>query len=318
MNAFIGDSLPMKMLYKKLKQVSCSDAPVFISGESGTGKELCASVLHKYGKRHQGPFIAVNCAAIPSELFESQLFGHLRGAFTGASCDRDGYTMAADGGTLFLDEVAELSLDVQSKLLRFLQTGQVIPVGATAPRVVDCRIVCATNVDPSVLVREGRFREDLYYRLHVIPVALPPLRDRGDDIVEIARALVARYAGSEGKAFQRISHQAELALRCYSWPGNVRELENVIRRAVVMHDGEQLTEHMLELSVAARRVPLPPTFKQVPDEGSSAHVRPLWMIERDAIEHAIAACGGNIQRAAALLEVAPSTLYRKRLVWKTS
>lgn len=317
MSVFIGSSLPMRGLYKTLRQVSRSDAPVFITGESGTGKELCASVLHKNGRRQKGPFIAVNCAAIPVELFESQLFGHLKGAFTGASCDREGYTVAADGGTLFLDEVAELSLEVQSKLLRFLQTGQVIPVGATTPRVVDCSIVCATNVDPAVLVREGRFREDLYYRLHVIPISLPPLRTRDSDVVDIARTLMARYAASEGKAFQRLSLQAEQALQRYSWPGNVRELENVIRRAIVMHDGEELSESMLNLPAGGRQTPTSAASRHETASTSTEHVRPLWMIERDAIEHAIGVCGGNVQRAASLLEVAPSTLYRKRLAWRT-
>lgn len=310
LGGFIGTSQSMQALYQALGLIASSDAPVFVTGESGTGKELCAEVLHQYSARCRGPFIAVNCAAIPVDLLESQLFGHLEGAFTGASCHRQGYTGAAHGGTLFLDEIGELGWAAQSKLLRFLQTGQVTPVGATSARAIDCRIVCATNADPGELVRQGRFREDLYYRLHVVPITLPPLRERDNDVVDIARALLVRFAAEEKKAFQRLSPEAERALLGYSWPGNVRELENVLRRAIVMHDGVILTEAMLHLPVSATRQ------SQAVSRNASPMPRPLWMIERDAIEQALNECGGNVPRAAAMLEVAPSTLYRKRLGWK--
>ncbi|WP_227370877.1 sigma-54 interaction domain-containing protein [Halomonas sp. M20] len=310
---FIGTSTSMQAIYQALRLVARSEAPVFVTGESGTGKELCAEVLHLYSARWQGPFIAVNCAAIPADLLESQLFGHLKGAFTGAVRNQVGYAAAADGGTLFLDEVAELSLEMQGKLLRFLQTGHVVPVGATTSRAVNCRIVCATNADPAERVRQRRFREDLYYRLHVVPVMLPPLRERGGDIIEVASALLERYTAAEKRAFQRLSQGAEQALLRYSWPGNVRELENVIRRAVVMHDGVVLTESMLNLPVT----PLGGMSEDKPAiRGASSVLRPLWMVERDAIEQAIVECGGNVPRAAAILEVAASTLYRKRLAWK--
>lgn len=310
---FIGTSAPMQAIYQALRLVARSEAPVFVTGESGTGKELCADAIHQYSARKQGPFIAVNCAAIPIDLLESQLFGHLKGAFTGAVRSHVGYAAAADGGTLFLDEVAELSLEMQGKLLRFLQTGHIVPVGATTPRAVNCRIVCATNADPTERVRQGRFREDLYYRLHVVPVMLPPLRERDGDVIEIARALLECFAATEKRAFQRLGRDAEQALLRYSWPGNVRELENVIRRAVVMHDGAALTEAMLNLPVTS--VAGVPGGEPV-SSGASSTLRPLWMVERDAIEQAIVECAGNIPRAAAILEVAPSTLYRKRLAWK--
>ncbi|SDM20595.1 two-component system, repressor protein LuxO [Modicisalibacter muralis] len=306
---FIGTSASMKRLYQSLRLIAGSDAPVFIMGESGTGKELCAEALHKCSARRQAPFVAVNCAAIPADLLETQLFGHLKGAFTGALCDQQGYAVAAHGGTLFLDEIGELGWEMQSKLLRFLQTGAVVPVGATSARSIDCRIICATNANPAELIEQGRFREDLYYRLHVIPVTLPPLRDRDRDVIDIAHALLVRFAEEERKAFQRLSPTAEQALLRYSWPGNVRELENVLRRAIVMHDGDTLTEAMLHLPVAMLKI-------QAVSRRNSTTSCPLWMVERDAIEQAISECGGNVPRAAALLEVAPSTLYRKRLGWK--
>ncbi|MBS4155074.1 sigma-54-dependent Fis family transcriptional regulator [Cobetia sp. MC34] len=302
----------MQTLYRTLIQVAHSDAPIFITGESGSGKELCATAIHRHSPVRDGPFIAVNCAAIPAELLESQLFGHVRGAFTGAVSAQQGLAVAADGGTLFLDEIAELPLPLQSKLLRFLQTGQVMPVGATRTVEVNCRIVCATHQNPRVLVDTHRFREDLFYRLHVIPLKVPPLRERGQDILEIATGLLGRMAGHERKRFTRLSACAERQLLAHDWPGNVRELENTLRRAIILNDGEVLTADMLDLpSSTAYRTPLSHNAQ----EDSETTLRPLWMVEREAIESVISACDGSIPRAAAILEIAPSTIYRKRLIW---
>ncbi|MDA5565457.1 sigma-54-dependent Fis family transcriptional regulator [Cobetia marina] len=312
---FIGGSSSMQTLYRTLIQVAHSDAPIFITGESGSGKELCATAIHRHSPVREGPFIAVNCAAIPAELLESQLFGHVRGAFTGAVSAQQGLAVAADGGTLFLDEIAELPLPLQSKLLRFLQTGQVMPVGATRTVEVNCRIVCATHQDPRQLVETHRFREDLFYRLHVIPLKVPPLRERGSDILEIANGLLSRMASHEGKHFTSLSACAEQALLAHDWPGNVRELENTLRRAIILHEGESLTAAMLDLPAHGgsheRLEHAPPGA-----ENQGLWQRPLWMVERDAIETVIAACDGSIPRAAAILEIAPSTIYRKRLSWQ--
>lgn len=311
---FTGNSAGMRVLYETLERLAKSDVPVFLTGESGTGKELCATVLHEKSARCDKPFIAVNCAAIPFDIFESQFFGHLKGTFTGATCDSIGYARAADGGTLFLDEISELGLAMQSKLLRFLQTGQVMPVGSTTTYAVNCRIVCATNVNPLEQVSKGLFRSDLYYRLNVVPVKLLPLRERGRDIIEIAQSLLKRYSSEEKKKFQSFSTSAEKALLDYSWPGNVRELQNVIRRSVIMHDGMILTLEMLNLDERFEKHSIKSTQVK---EGAWPHsVTPLWQVEQKAIENAIKICDGNIQRAASLLEVAPSTLYRKRQAWK--
>ncbi len=312
---FIGGSAPMQAVYRTLETAAASRATVFITGESGTGKELAAEAVHRLSPRRGGPFVAINCAAIPKELIESEIFGHLRGAFTGAVADRPGAAGAADGGTLFLDELCEMELALQSKLLRFIQSGIYQPVGSTQPRRADVRFVCATNRDPLEEVRAGRFREDLYYRLHVVPVALPPLRERGEDVVAIAEALLARSAAEEGKRFRGFDEGAKAALRAHRWPGNVRELENALRTAVVLHDADRVTAAMLPL--ALRDAPPPAPSRAAEPEPWRA-IRPLAELEREAIEHAVELCGGNIPKAAAHLGISPSTLYRKRAAWGTA
>lgn len=302
---FIGSSIQMRALYHTLRLVAYSDAPVFISGESGTGKELCAKAIHHYGPRSKKALVAVNCAAIPSELVESQLFGHVKGAFTGAIAHRTGLTEEADGGTLFLDEVTELTLDAQSKLLRFLQTGEITPVGASGRKHLNCRIACATNLDIRKQVEKGLFREDLFYRLHVVPLTVPPLHQRSEDVLEIGTELLQRYSARENKRFRALGDSARQLLLTYRWPGNVRELENVIRHAIVMHDAELLEACHIKL----------PEIGAVSSNGvsdpRSAEIQPLWQVEQDAIERALSFCQGNVARAAELLEVAPSTLYRR-------
>jgi two-component system repressor protein LuxO len=309
---FVGSAASMQAVYRTLETAAASRATVFITGESGTGKELAAEAVHKLSPRRDGPFVALNCAAIPRDLIESEIFGHVRGAFTGAVADRIGAAQAADGGTLFLDELCEMDLQLQGKLLRFVQTGNFQPVGSPTPRRTDVRFVCATNRDPLRDVREGRFREDLYYRLHVVPVALPPLRDRGADVIAIAEAMLARAAFEEGKAFSEFSEEARAALLAHRWPGNVRELENAVRTAVVLHTGKVVTAAMLPLAL---REPVAPPARPIPEADRARAIRPLAEVERGAIEAAVALCDGNIPKAAAHLGISPSTLYRKRASW---
>jgi two-component system repressor protein LuxO len=309
---FIGAAPAMQAVYRTLETAASSRATVFITGESGTGKELAAEAVHRLSPRRDGPFIAINCAAIPKELIESEVFGHVRGAFTGAVADRIGAAQAADGGTLFLDELCEMDLALQGKLLRFIQSGTYQPVGSTVVRRTDVRFVCATNRDPLEEVRAGRFREDLYYRLHVVPVSLPPLRERGEDVIAIAEAMLARSAAEEGKTFRGFAADAKAALRAHRWPGNVRELENAVRTAAVLHDGEWVTAAMLPLPM---RESAAAPARRAPDPDPVRAIRPLAELEREAIERAVELCGGNIPKAAAHLGISPSTLYRKRAAW---
>lgn len=313
---FIGTSLPMQKVYRLIENAAPSSATVFITGESGTGKEVCAEALHQLSAGSDGPFIALNCAAIPKELMESELFGHIKGAFTGALQDREGAVIRANGGTLFMDEICEMDLELQSKLLRFLQSGQIQPVGSSQQVKVDVRIVCATNRDPLLEVEQGRFREDLYYRLHVIPINLPPLRERGTDVISIATALVRQASREEGKSFVGLSEPTKDRLQAYHWPGNVRQLQNVIRNAVVLHQGEWIELDMLP---APLDQPLSGSASyEVVANALPAPIVPLSVLEREAIERAIGHCQGNVSRAAALLEVSPSTIYRKLQSWELS
>ena len=332
---FIGSSLAMQGVYRLLRSAAPSNATVFITGESGTGKEVCAEALHKMSKRGKGSFVTINAAAIPKDLLESEIFGHVKGAFSGATADRLGAALSADGGTLFLDEICEMDLGLQAKLLRFLQSRQVQRLGEDKVRVCDVRVVCATNRNPVEEVRAGRFREDLFYRLHVIPVELPPLRARGHDIVEIARSFLHRYAAEDGKAFRDFSADAAAILEGHDWPGNVRQLQNVMRSVVVLNDGDVVTADMLPFDMlgSARRQMvidpvLPPRLTEPlhdilakarlePEKAYAAPViRPLEEVIRTAIEVAIEAHGGSIPRAAAALDVSPSTIYRRMEAWK--
>lgn len=331
---FIGSSLAMQAVYRILESAAASKAPVFVTGESGTGKELCAAAVHALSRRANRPFITLNCAAIPKDLIESELFGHVKGAFTGATGARVGAAVSADGGTLFLDEIGEMDIGLQAKLLRFLQTGQVQAVGSDRAIKTDVRIVAATNRDPLVEIEEGRFREDLYYRLCVIPLTLPPLRDRGSDVVEIARRLIPAFAKEERKTTLRLDAGFEAALLDYDWPGNVRELQNVLRNLVVLNDGDMATADMLRRAIAmlggqrrsTARQPAKSAevraFEPRPTDGApletadlASRIRPLWMVERDTIEHALALCDGNVPRAAVFLGINASTIYRKKQAW---
>jgi two-component system, repressor protein LuxO len=307
----------MRRLQDKIVSVASSMATVFITGESGTGKELAALAVHDLSPRAAGPFIALNCGAIPQDLLESEVFGHMKGSFTGAISDKPGAATAADGGTLFLDEVCEMATPLQTKLLRFLQTSTVQPVGATRPRKVNVRIVCATNVDPLDAVRRGQFREDLYYRLFVVPIHLPPLRHRGDDVIEIAEAALARFAAEEGHTFDGLSPEVRQLFRSYHWPGNVRQLLNVLRNVVVLNDGGTVTRDMLpEGIIAAPPGLITPALPAAPTLDVNTLIgRPMAEIERTVIEATLAQYDGSVSRAARVLDIAPSTLYRKIEGW---
>jgi DNA-binding NtrC family response regulator len=322
---FQGVSAAAQAVCGTIATTASSKAAVFITGESGTGKEVCAEAIHRASDRADRPFVAINCAAIPKDLAESELFGHVKGAFTGAVSNRAGAAARAHRGTLFFDEICEMGLELQAKLLRFLQTGMVQRVGAGEAEPVDVRIICATNRDPRAEMAAGRFREDLYYRLHVIPIHLPPLRERQGDALEIARGLLLDYAREEGKGFVRLAPCAEAAIAGYGWPGNVRELQNALRNAVVLHAGEELAAAMLPEAVRAATAqpdaPQPAPSVPVVSTATSVEpaawgtIAPLWMVERDMIEAAIRHCDNNIARAAAALGVSASTLYRKRQAW---
>lgn len=312
---FVGQSEPMREVYAQIERIAPSRAPVFITGESGTGKEEAAAAVHARSRRAEGPFVAINCAAIPHELMESEIFGHVRGAFTGAQDDRAGAAELANGGTLFLDEICEMDLALQAKLLRLIQTGEVRRVGGGSTNRVDVRFICATNRNAQAEVSSGRFREDLYYRLHVLPLALPALRERSGDIIRLARAFLARFSAEEGRAFTGLSPDAELRLALYPWPGNVRELQNVIRRIVVLHDAPRITADMLPPEFLVDRADTPPAFVQRVAHGVSKAIEPMWRQEQRIIEEALTAFGGNTARAAAALGISPSTIYRKRQGW---
>ena len=317
---FIGADLSMQAVYRVIDLAAKSRSTVFITGESGTGKEVCAEAIHRRGSRRAGAFVALNCGAVPKELMESEIFGHVKGAFTGATADREGAASRADGGTLFLDELCEMDLALQVKLLRFVQTGMVQPVGSDKSRKVDARIICATNRNPLAEVETGRFREDLYYRLHVIPIQLPALRERGSDVLLLARHFLAEFSREEGRRFQGFSPEAEARLCASPWPGNVRQLQNVIRQTVVVHDGDLVTEAMLPADIDGERpAEAARTAKPAPVSASTAaaadEIVPLAQLERQAIEHAIELCGGNMTEAAIRLGVNVSTIYRKRQSW---
>ena len=272
-DGMVGRSSAMCAVFDRIEKVAGTDTTVLITGESGTGKELVARALHERSPRNRGPMVTVNCAAIPDSLIESELFGHERGAFTGADRAREGVIEAADGGSFFLDEIGELSLDAQARLLRVLQEGEVRRVGATHTRRVDVRLIAATHRDVPELVRMEKFREDLYFRLRVVEVHLPPLRERGDDIDALADMFLQRHSQRlhrEGLAFDA---QARELLRHYDWPGNVRELENAIERAVILVDGDRISPDHLAISGAAR------TPTNTPAQHARAANPPLLSLE---------------------------------------
>jgi len=323
----IGSSLPMQAVFQIIKSGASSKATIFITGESGTGKELCAEAIHKQSSRADMPFVVLNCAAIPKDLMESEIFGHVKGAFTGATKDREGAASKANGGTLFMDEICEMNLDIQSKFLRFFQSQHFCKVGSNKEEDVDIRFICATNKDPLEMVKKGLFREDLFYRLHVIPIEMPPLCKRGADIILIASKFLSTFSEEENKQFKRFSPEAEKTIQRYQWPGNVRELQNVIRNIVVLNDGEEVTQKMLPAQFFESGHSF--QYKDKTEEtrinlekkeciqtlDDKCQILPLWQVEMKVIEKAIMQCNGNIIKAAEFLNINPSTIYRKRKKW---
>jgi two-component system NtrC family response regulator len=294
----IGASGPMERVFAAIRKLARTDAPVLVVGESGTGKELAARAIHRLGERAEGPFVAINCGAIPENLLESELFGHEKGAFTGAHAQRKGRIEAAHGGTLFLDEIGELPLALQVKLLRVLQERTLQRVGGRSDIVVDCRLICATNSDLKAATEQGRFRDDLYYRVAVVTLSLPPLRDRGEDLFLLARTFLEREAARAKRRLSGFVPEALRALEAYRWPGNVRELENRVRRAVVMADGPAVRPEDLELL----------DVEGAPSPGKGLR-EARETVERDAIRMALARHAGNVSHAAAELGISRPTLY---------
>lgn len=297
----IGSCAPMQELYSKIRKVAPTDSTVLIQGESGTGKELVARALHNLSKRAKAPLISVNCAAIPETLIESELFGHEKGAFTGASAGRAGLVEAADGGTLFLDEIGDFPLTLQPKLLRFIQDKEYERVGDPVTRRADVRILAATNRDLGAMVAQGQFREDLLYRLNVIVLNLPPLRERAEDILGLAERFLARFVKDYGRPARGFSEAAREAMRQYPWPGNVRELRNVIERASIICNQELVDVDHLGFSAAQ-------SASSAPRIGESLSLEDL---EKAHIT-AVMASSATLDQAAKTLGIDASTLYRKR------
>ncbi|HWL17597.1 MAG TPA: PEP-CTERM-box response regulator transcription factor [Opitutus sp.] len=295
----LGTCPAMQAVFESIRKVATTDAPVLILGESGTGKEMTARAIHQRSLRAAGPFIAINCSAIPETLIESELFGHEKGAFTGAHTARKGRIELSHGGTLFLDEIGEVPLGVQVKLLRFLQEQSIERVGGRQSLHVDSRVLAATNIDLEKALASGKFREDLFYRIAVVRIVLPPLRERGEDVVLLASYFLLRFATGNSKPGLVFSSDALQAIRRHTWPGNVRELQNRIRRGVIMCDGKQLTAADLELT------PVDPTITLEGGPLRAARER----VEREMVRQALRRNAGNITAAAAELGISRPTLY---------
>ena len=301
-----GESRAMLKVYDLIRRVASTDTTVLLSGESGTGKELVARALHTESARAAQPFVAINCAAVPGSLLESELFGHVKGAFTDAKATRKGMFEQASGGTLLLDEIGEMPLEMQPKLLRVLQERQVRPVGGNVVVPVDARIIAATNRDLESEVEEQRFREDLYYRLNVVQIHVPPLRARGNDVLLLAQHFVRKFAERMGKGVTGISSEAAKKLVEYDWPGNVRQLENSMERAVTLTRFEQLTVEDLP-----ERISRYESSRMTIADVDSEHMLTLDQLEKRYIERVLKAAQGNKTQAAKLLGVDRRTLYRK-------
>ncbi|HET9300586.1 MAG TPA: sigma-54 dependent transcriptional regulator, partial [Candidatus Polarisedimenticolaceae bacterium] len=302
--SLVGRSPQMQAMYVLLEKIADTDLPVLIRGESGTGKELVARALHLHGRRRRRPFLGENCAAIPEALLESELFGHVRGAFTGADRDRPGLFEQASGGTLFLDEVGDMPAPMQARLLRVLEEGKVRRVGSERTLDVDVRVVAATHRDLQREIEGGRFREDLLYRLQVLTVEIPPLRARTGDIPVLTAHFLERIAAGRGRPDPWLVHEDALAvLERHPWPGNVRELQNTLQRLSLLAGNRAITEALIASDPTLRRTLL--------GESSATAAYSLRAGEREQVRQALAAAQGNRKRAAALLGVSRATLYRK-------
>jgi len=320
--AILGTSPAVQKALDLLIHAAKSDVTVLLEGESGTGKEIAARAVHAESVRRSGPFIAVNCGAIPEGLLESEMFGHVKGAFTGATASRQGRFEEADGGTIFLDEIGELRPDLQVRLLRVLQEKAIQRVGGTGSQSVDVRVMAATNRNLKAEVARGTFREDLFYRLAVFPVRLPPLRERGEDVLLLANAFLRRFATAHGKKLGGFTPEALRALQTYAWPGNIRELENALERATILEDGSQLSleslpddivlaleGHVVQGSEDSRERALPPSLPR--SAAPAGEIAPFEEEEKRIILRALEATGWNIPEAAARLQIGRATIYRR-------
>jgi len=327
-HGIVAEDEAMHELFTSIKHASTTNAPIFVTGETGTGKELVAKACHLESYHKDQPFIAVNCANFTENLIESQLFGHTKGAFTGAINNQEGLFTVAKEGTLFLDEITTLTKPLQAKLLRVVQEREFTPLGSNKVQQFHAQIISASSNSIGNAVVNGEFREDLYYRLNVITIGLPPLKERGADILHIARYFLKKYSKVENKAFAKFSRDAIQIICSYNWPGNVRQLENIIHGIVILNTGKEITAEMVIKSLSTTVNNFIAKQSQVGRSNhieeyqpskraieSSAEIIPLWQVEKDTIESAILYCEGNIPKAAALLEVSPSTIYRKKLSW---
>jgi DNA-binding NtrC family response regulator len=300
-SAPIFQSAALQSVVRTIERVAPSDVAILITGESGTGKEVIADLIHSLSSRAKNKIIKINCAALPRELIESELFGSKKGAFTGANADRQGLFRQAEGGTLFLDEISEMPIDTQSKLLRVLQDQEVRPVGDTVSYKTNCRLIAATNRKPDEAIKDGKLREDLYYRISAISVHLPPLRERRDDIMPLANAFLKRFAAQANRTLRGFTAQAVERLTSFEWPGNVRQLQNEIQRAVLLSEGPEV--NVTDLSIS--------DIKFVPTEGHDTNFTLLEGVERNAIIQMLKETGGNKLETAKRLGIGRQTLYNK-------
>jgi DNA-binding NtrC family response regulator len=309
----IGQSPPMRKLIDRLQRVADTETSILITGETGTGKELVAQALHRRSRRQKGPFVAVNCAALPDALLENELFGHKSGAFTDAKTEHKGLFFQANGGTLFFDEIGDFPLTLQPKLLRSLEERRVRPIGGTSELAFDARIIAATNRDIETAVEENRFREDLYYRINVIQIDLPPLRERGNDILLLAQHFVEQFAIRSDKQIAGISNSASEKLLNYTWPGNIRELRNIIERAVVLTHYEKISVDDLPEKIRNYK-----TSQFLVGSDNPSELVPIQEVEHRYILHVLKTVGGNKTLAARVLGLDRKTLYRKLQHYKIS
>ncbi len=310
-HGMIGRSEPMRKAYRLIETVGPTDAAVLVLGGTGTGKELVAQAIHECSRRSDGPFIAVNAPAIPHELIESALFGHEKGAFTGAHQQHSGFCEQANGGTLFLDEICEMDYDVQAKLLRFLQDHVVQRIGAKSAKAVDVRVIAATNRNPTVQIQNGRLREDFYYRLSVVSIDLVPLREREGDIALLARYFLDLAAAKYGKNMSSVSPEAMTLLEAYEWPGNVRQLEHLIDQVVITNNSTELAADMLPPEMTRKTSPAASHINTQTDSGLDKTIPSIRKMEQNLIIRALELTSGSVQAAARHLGISEATLYRK-------
>lgn len=324
-HGMVAEDGAMLTIFDEIRSAATTNVPIFITGETGTGKELIAKACHRESYRKDATFIAMNCANFNEQLMESQLFGHKKGAFTGATSSQEGLFSACSSGTLFLDEITTIPAQLQAKLLRVIQEREFTPLGSHSVQPFHAQLITASSTTLREAVNRGEFREDLYYRLNVITISLPPLRSRGTDVLLIANHFLKTLSKQENKSFESFSPAAQKLIGEFRWPGNIRQLENVIHSIVAMNNDtevsdqmllkplkDDLTPHVLAQQHELATAPAP----TIPLGGGPAAIRPLWLVEKETIEQAISYCDGNIPKAAVMLEINPSTIYRKLQSWK--